>query len=85
MNNSNSVGDKILSGSLTTGGVSFTFWIDQFEHGAKIMITVIYLIIAIYSLYKQVLSPLYKSYKEKKRMKEGKTNGKKRESDSTRR
>ena len=49
-----SLSEKVSATALTSSGITFPLWIDYFDHWFKFFITVIYLIVAIYTLQKQV-------------------------------
>lgn len=61
------LGEKVTSATLTSGGLTFPWWIDYFDHWFKFFITVIYLTIAIYTLHKQVIKPILAQRRRKKR------------------
>lgn len=61
------IGEKISSTTLTGGGLTFPLWIDYFDHWFKFFITVVYLIIALYTLQKQVIRPILAARRHKKR------------------
>lgn len=61
------LGEKVTSATLTSGGLTFPWWIDYFDHWFKFFITVIYLTIAIYTLHKQVIKPILAQHRRKKR------------------
>lgn len=61
------ISDRITSVTVTSGGVTFPLWIDYFDHWLKFFITVIYLTIALYALYKQVVRPIINHRRKAKR------------------
>ena len=63
------IGEKISAATLTSGGITFPLWIDYFDHWLKLFITVIYLIVAVYTLQKQVIRPILAERRRKRRTK----------------
>lgn len=49
---STTLGQKAGFIGTATGGITFPLWIDTFDHYAKTLITLIYLIVAIHTFYK---------------------------------
>ena len=64
-----SLSEKVSATALTSSGITFPLWIDYFDHWFKFVITVIYLIVAIYTLQKQVIRPIIASRKRKRKVK----------------
>ena len=61
--------EKVSATALTSSGITFPLWIDYFDHWFKFFITVSYLIVAIYTLQKQVIRPIIASRKRKRKVK----------------
>ena len=61
--------EKLSATALTSSGITFPLWIDYFDHWFKFFITVIYLIVAIYTLQKQVIRPIITARKRKRKVK----------------
>ena len=61
--------EKVSATALTSSGITFPLWIDYFDHWFKFFITVIYLIVAIYTLQKQVIRPIITARKHKRKVK----------------
>lgn len=59
---STTVVQKVGVVGTATGGITFPFWIDVFDHYAKTFITLIYLAIAIHTFYKTFLKKENKKY-----------------------
>lgn len=61
--------EKVSATALTSSGITFPLWIDYFDHWFKFFITVIYLIVAIYTLQKQVIRPILAARRHKLKVK----------------
>ena len=62
------LGEKVSAATLTSGGITFPLWIDYFDHWFKFFITVIYLIVAVYTLQKQVIRPIIAARRNKRKV-----------------
>ena len=62
------LGEKVSVATLTSGGITFPLWIDYFDHWFKFFITVIYLIVAVYTLQKQVIRPIIAARRHKRKV-----------------
>lgn len=61
--------EKVSTATFTSSGIAFPLWIDNFDHWLKFFITVIYLVIAVHTLQKQVIRPILAARRRKHRAK----------------
>ena len=64
MTQESSIGERITTASITASGLTMPLWVTVLQEWAQLIITIVYFILAVVTLYKQILKPAYSWFKE---------------------